>query len=63
MTDKQKLPNEMTNSHILVQSFDYHEPITLDEAIALLGKYGRRARLVVGCYTVLTNMKMEKDVP
>jgi len=63
MTDKQKLPNEMTNSHILVQSFDYHEPTTLDEAIALNDKYGRRARLMVGGTNVLTNMKMEKDAP
>ena len=30
----------MTNTHILVQEFDYLEPASLEEAISLLGEHG-----------------------
>ena len=54
--------NEMTNSHILVHQFDYFEPASLGEAIALLAQYGERARLLAGGTDLLVQMKMERTV-
>jgi len=62
MMDK-RLPNEMTNSHILVQDFDYLEPATIDDAIKLLASYGKKARLMAGGTHLLTMLKMERDEP
>jgi xanthine dehydrogenase iron-sulfur cluster and FAD-binding subunit A len=55
--------NEMTNSHILVHEFDYREPATLDEAVALLNQYGRSARALAGGTDLLVQMKMERVKP
>jgi len=53
----------MTNTHILVHEFDYWEPATLAEAIALLQAHGQRARLLAGGTFLLIQMKMEKTPP
>jgi carbon-monoxide dehydrogenase medium subunit len=53
----------MTNSHILVQDFEYHRPATLDEAVALLSQYGDRARVLAGGTFLLVQMKMEQMAP
>lgn len=53
----------MTNSHILVHTFDYVEPTTLQEVIALLAEYGDRARVLAGGTDLLVHMKMERLAP
>ncbi len=55
--------NEMTNSHILVQEFEYHEPASLEQAISLLNKYGDRAQMLAGGTNLLVWMKMEQKSP
>jgi xanthine dehydrogenase iron-sulfur cluster and FAD-binding subunit A len=55
--------NEMTNSHILVQEFEYLEPTSLREAISLLSSYGGRARVLAGGTDLLVQMKMERLAP
>ena len=55
--------NEMTNSHILVHGFEYLEPASLEEAIALLGRYGDRAQVLAGGTYLLVQMKMERLAP
>jgi len=55
--------NEMTNSHILVQEFEYIEPASLEEAIALLGQYGDRAQVLAGGTYLLVQIKMERLAP
>lgn len=55
--------HDMTNSHILVQAFEYHRPATLDEAVALRSQYGDRARLLAGGTFLLVQMKMEQMSP
>jgi xanthine dehydrogenase iron-sulfur cluster and FAD-binding subunit A len=51
--------HQMTNSHILVQEFDYHEPTSLKEAISLLSECGDRAHVLAGGTYLLVQMKME----
>jgi carbon-monoxide dehydrogenase medium subunit len=53
----------MTNSHILLPEFDYVEPRSLDQAIALLTEYGDRARLLAGGSYLLVQMKQELTAP
>jgi carbon-monoxide dehydrogenase medium subunit len=53
----------MTNSHILVQGFEYIEPASLEETIALLGQYGDRAQVLAGGTYLLVQMKMERLAP
>jgi carbon-monoxide dehydrogenase medium subunit len=53
----------MTNSHLLVQEFNYVEPASLEEAIALLSEYGDRAQVLAGGTYLLVQMKMEKVAP
>lgn len=53
----------MTNSHILIQRFDYLEPGSLQEAVAVLAQYGRRARVLAGGTDLLVHMKMERVAP
>ena len=53
----------MMNSHILIGRFDYLEPASVDEAVALLARYGRRARLLAGGTDLLVHMKMERVAP
>ena len=55
--------NEMTNSHILVNRFDYLEPASLQEAVTLLAQYGDRARVLAGGTDLLVHMKMERVAP
>jgi xanthine dehydrogenase iron-sulfur cluster and FAD-binding subunit A len=51
---------QMTNSHILVQDFDYYEPASLEEAISLLNEWGDRAHVLAGGTYLLVQMKMER---
>jgi xanthine dehydrogenase iron-sulfur cluster and FAD-binding subunit A len=55
--------HQMTNSHLLVQEFDYLEPGSLEEAISMLSEYGDRARLLAGGTYLLVQMKMERMQP
>ncbi len=55
--------NEMTNSHILVQEFDYLRPTSVKDAIAMLDKYGDSARVFAGGTDLLVQMKMERFAP
>ena len=55
--------NEMTNSHILVQEFEYLEPTSVREAIALLSQYGDRARVLAGGTDLIVQMKMGRLAP
>ena len=55
--------NEMTNSHILVQEFEYIEPASLEETITLLGQYGDRAQVLAGGTYLLVQIKMERLAP
>ena len=55
--------NEMTNSHILINQFDYLEPESLQEAVTLLAQYGHRARVLAGGTDLLVHMKMERTAP
>jgi CO/xanthine dehydrogenase FAD-binding subunit len=52
-----------TNTHILVQEFDYLEPKTIAEATALLAQYGDQARIMAGGTDLLVQMKMERKSP
>jgi len=63
MTERHVHENQMTNSHILVQNFDYFEPVSLEEAIGRLKKCGIGARVVAGGTHLLVLMKMERETP
>lgn len=56
-------PNEMTNSHLLVQNFDYLEASSVDEALSWLEKYDGKARLLAGGTDLIVMMKMERLTP
>ena len=53
----------MTNSHILVNPFDYYEPETVADAVALLAQHGGRARVMAGGTDLLVQMKIERIAP
>lgn len=53
----------MTNSHLLQHEFEYVQPSTLDEAIALLAQHGDSARLLAGGTYLLVQMKQEHVSP
>ena len=53
----------MTNTHILVHTFDYLEPTSLEEAISLLAEYGDQARVLSGGTDLIVQMKMERLAP
>lgn len=55
--------NEMTNTHLLVQEFEYEEPSDIAEVVALLAKYGDSARVIAGGTDLLVQMKMERVRP
>src|SRR5512146_1975452 len=55
--------NEMTNSHILLHRFDYFEPASVQEAVALLAQHGEGARVLAGGTDLLVHMKMERAAP
>lgn len=61
MTENQNHPNQMTNSHILVQDFDYYEPISLDEVISLLNGVKGKVCLMAGGTHLMTMLKMERE--
>jgi carbon-monoxide dehydrogenase medium subunit len=48
----------MTNTHILIQDFEYLEPKTIEEAAQYLAKHGERARVIGGGTDLLVKMKM-----
>lgn len=52
-----------TNTHILVQEFEYLEPKTLAEATAMLADWGDQARVMAGGTDLLVQMKMERRNP
>lgn len=55
--------HDMTNSHLLVQEFEYHRPATAEEAVALLQEQGSRAAVLAGGTFLLVQMKMEQAAP
>ncbi len=61
--DAREHAHDMTNSHLLVQTFDYHEPATLEEAVTLLADQDGRAAVLAGGTWLLVQMKMEQLAP
>lgn len=55
--------NHITNSHILVHEFDYLEPASLKDALALLTEHGDRAQVMAGGTNLLVWIKMEQRAP
>ncbi len=55
--------HDMTNSHLLVHPFEYYEPTTVEEAVAVLGEHGDRAQVLAGGTFLLVQMKMEQMAP
>jgi xanthine dehydrogenase iron-sulfur cluster and FAD-binding subunit A len=55
--------NEMTNSHILVNGFDFVEAASVDEAVRFLAEGGRAAKPIAGGTDLLVQMKLEKTGP
>jgi len=53
----------MTNTHILVQEFEYLEPKTIEEAAQYLAKHGEKARVIAGGTDLLVKMKMGEVHP
>jgi len=47
----------------LLQAFEYHEPATVPEAVALLGRYGSKARLIAGGTDLVISMKKREVAP
>jgi CO/xanthine dehydrogenase FAD-binding subunit len=56
--DSHLTPNEMTNSHLLVQEFDYLEASSVEEAVSWLAQYNGNARLLAGGTDLIVMMKM-----
>lgn len=55
--------HDMTNSHLLVQDFEYYEPKTVEEAVRLLTQGGDDAAVLAGGTYLLVQMKMEQMAP
>ncbi|MEM4187778.1 MAG: FAD binding domain-containing protein [Candidatus Hadarchaeum sp.] len=53
----------MVNTRILFNEFEYHEPKTVAEAVDLLAKYGKEAKILAGGTNLLVDMKLEKVSP
>jgi carbon-monoxide dehydrogenase medium subunit len=53
----------MTNTHIILQHFDYHEPESVDKAIGLLVAHGDHAKILAGGTDLFVQMKMERTGP
>jgi xanthine dehydrogenase iron-sulfur cluster and FAD-binding subunit A len=53
----------MTNSHILVPEFEYLQPCSVREALAMLTGYGAEARPLAGGTDLIVQMKMERLAP
>ena len=43
--------------------FEYHAPTSLDEAVALLGKHNKKARVFAGGTDLFVAMKKRETVP
>jgi len=54
--------NQMRNTHIIVNSFDYVRPASLDDAIAAL-QANPEARVLAGGTNLLVDMKLENTAP
>ena len=54
---------QMTNTHILVQEFEYLEPGSLEKAISLMNEYGDHAQVLAGGTDLIVQMKMERIAP
>lgn len=52
-----------TNTHLLVQEFEYLEAESVEEAARLLALYGDSARIMAGGTDLLVQMKMERRQP
>ncbi len=52
-----------TNTHLLVQEFEYLEPATVEEVAGLLAEHQGRARLIAGGTDLLVQMKLERQNP
>ncbi|MGC8816351.1 MAG: FAD binding domain-containing protein [Candidatus Hadarchaeum sp.] len=53
----------MVNTRILVNEFEYFEPKTVAEAVDLLARYGKDAKILAGGTNLLVDMKLEKVGP
>ena len=51
------------NTHIVPVDFEYHAPGSLDEAVALLDKYGDDAAILAGGTDLIPHMKQRKAEP
>ncbi|MGD0004296.1 MAG: FAD binding domain-containing protein [Anaerolineaceae bacterium] len=56
-------PNQMTDTHLLVNDFDYVQPVTVKDALELLNQHGDNARILAGGTHLLTMIKMEREDP
>jgi len=54
---------DMTNTHLVIQGFDYLEPASLDEAIGFSEASDNGARLLAGGTNLVVDMKMERAAP
>ncbi len=52
-----------SNSHLIVDAFDYYAPASMNETLALLEQHGENARILAGGTHVLVMMKMEREAP
>jgi CO/xanthine dehydrogenase FAD-binding subunit len=48
---------------MLLPKFEYHEPLTLEEALRLLSEFGGNAKCLAGGTDVLVRMKLKVDKP
>ena len=55
--------NQMRNTHILVNGFDYIRPASIEDAIAALAERGENARVLAGGTNLLVDMKLEAKNP
>ena len=52
-----------TDTHILVQRFDYMRPATLKDAVYALGQHGTHAHILAGGTNLIVDMKLERVAP
>lgn len=50
----------MINSRIITQEFDYLAPKSVEEALALLNQYGKKAKVLAGGTDLIIQLKQEK---
>jgi carbon-monoxide dehydrogenase medium subunit len=44
-------------------NFDYHKPDSVDEAVALLGRFGADAKILAGGHSLVPMMKLRMAEP